>query len=69
MATKIRSDLKEVELGGYQLSNADWKMEVSETASQEWDSIFIQSFLARILNENTGNKVCLENISNKVQNL
>ena len=58
MATKIRSDLKEVESGGYQLSNADWKMKVSEKASQEWDSIFIQWFLARLLNENTGNKVC-----------
>jgi len=60
MATKIRSDMKEVESGGYQLSNADWKMKVSENASQEWDSIFIQSFLARLLNEN---------ISDKVQNL
>ena len=52
--------MKEVESGGYQLSNADWKMKVSENASQEWDSIFIQSFLARLLNEN---------ISDKVQNL
>ena len=57
MATKIRSDLKEVESGGYQLSNADWKMKVSEKASQEWDSIFIELFLARLLKENTGNKV------------
>ena len=35
MATKMRNDLKAVESGGYQLSNADWKMEVSEEASQE----------------------------------
>ena len=56
MATKIRNDLKEVESGGYQLSNADWKMKVSENASQEWDKIFIQSFLARILNENMSRK-------------
>ena len=38
----MKNDLKEVESEGYQLSNADWKIEVSDEASQEWYMIFIQ---------------------------
>ena len=43
MAKKIRNDLKDLKLeeGNNQLSNADWKIEVSEEASQERDLIFI----------------------------
>ena len=40
MATQIRSDMKEVESGGYQLSNADWKIEIDEEEEEEeWDVI------------------------------
>ena len=44
MAKKIRRDLKYVisEEGNYQLSNADWEIEVSDEASQERDRIFVR---------------------------